>query len=539
MSIINYEPQRVFHYFQEIAEIPHGSGNTKMISDHIMQTADKLGLPAEQDRLGNVVIRKPGTPGYEASDTVILQGHMDMVCEKDADCVRDMEKEGLKLQLLQRKDLPWLTGDKEEASDRRKADDPILKAEGTTLGGDDGIAVAYMLAILESTEIEHPPLECVFTVDEEIGMLGAVGMDMSNLTGKYLLNIDSEEEGHVLVGCAGGCLTTIRVPVERELPEEETGQENAGDREESAPSYARSMRLTVTGLLGGHSGMEIHKGRANANMLLGRVLQELRKELPGDFRLVSVDGGSKDNAIPREAAAEVWISGDKTERAKEVVEKTEAVIQREYGSCDPEIRISLEDETSGTDEPGPDGQKQKTPELKAGSFTDVSAEKVISLLRCLPNGIQKMNPVIPELVETSLNLGILRTERDSVSASFCVRSGVNSEKEELNSRIEALAQVLGGTVQIEGQYPAWEMRETSRLRDIMCKCYHEQTGEKMIVETIHAGVECGLFSDGVPGLDAVSFGPDMTDIHTPKEAMDIYSVERTWKLILAVLKELK
>ena len=502
-----YQPERVLYYFEQIAGIPHGSGHTQAISDHLVRFANEHGLEVSQDTLGNVVIRKPASAGCEAAPCVILQGHMDMVCEKEADVTLDMEKEGLRLVVQRRRDLTVPI--QEEAgivSDLYDPEDVIVTAEGTTLGGDDGIAVAYMLAILESDRITHPSLECVFTVDEEIGMLGAAGMDMSKLTGKYLLNIDSEDEGHLLAGCAGGCLVTITLPVEKE------------DYTDGVP-----VLLTVDGLLGGHSGIEIDKGRANADMLLGRILQDLTLQFSDtDVRLSSLQGGAKDNAIPREAAACLMVKENMIRDIQSFLNEREEVLRGEYGAQDPGIRISIKPE------PGQGGR----------CFTKASEQKVIQMLRCVPNGIQKMSFQTPGLVETSLNLGILKTDDSSVTFSFLVRSNVNSEKWELMKRLRALTEAFGGTIAFAGDYPAWEYRPESHLRDVMCECFLEQYGKQMIVETMHAGVECGLFTDQIEGLDVVSIGPDMKDIHTPKERMDLASVERTWKLILSVLERL-
>ena len=503
MVLENYEPKRVLYYFERIAAIPHGSRHTAAISDYLVSFAKEKGLDHRQDSLGNVVIRKPASAGCETAEPVILQGHMDMVCEKEADCDMDMSKEGLRLKVMTRKELPYLM--ERPLRNGQSGEDVIITAEGTTLGGDDGIAVAYMLAILESDSIPHPALECIFTVDEEIGMLGAAGFDAEDIQGRLLLNIDSEDEGHLLVGCAGGCTTTISLPVERTYPDE----------------IMDTMILSVEGLQGGHSGIEIDKGRANASVLLGRLLQMLFFEFKNDLCLCSVNGGSKDNAIPRSAEAVLLVSQGMQEAVGNYIKEEEAIYRKEYGKREPDLRLVCR----FTDE----AERPMTRE---------SARNTINLLRCVPNGIQQMSFDIPGLVETSLNLGILTTTEKEISASFSVRSSVNSEKWELINRLSAVAEALGGSCSNEGEYPAWEYREDSRLREVMKSCYEAQYGEPMIVETIHAGVECGLFADKLPGLDAVSFGPDMNDIHTPKEAMDLPSVQRTWKLILSVLKVL-
>ena len=520
------QPERVLYYFEEISAIPRGSGHTRAISDHLAGFAKEHGLSYTQDEMGNVVIRRPASQGCEKAPVVILQGHMDMVAEKEADCTLDMEKEGLSLVLHKRKDLDWLMKD---MTPWQTEEDLILKADGTTLGADDGVAVAYMLAILESDTIKAPALECVFTVDEEIGMLGAVGMDMSGLKGRMLLNIDSEEEGELLTGCAGGCISTITVPVSRE----------------TCPKDRIHAVLSVKGLKGGHSGNEIDKDRANADMLLGRLLQGMFREFGEGILLISVNGGTKDNAIPRSSEAEVLIRPELKEAMTAFIREEEENYRKEYGERDPGLVLGLQtEESAGRQKEG--GTEEKT-QVSSGSAETVtpgnpmdgaSASRVVQLLRILPNGIQRMSHFYPGLVQTSLNLGILTTDENEVSASLLVRSNVNSEKLELIGRLQAVADALGGTCRNSGNYPAWEFREQSQLRPVMQECFEKQYGKPMVEEIIHAGVECGLFSDGIPDLDVVSFGPELRDIHTPRETMDLASVERTWRFILSVLEKL-
>lgn len=473
------EPQEVFRWFEAICGISHGSSDTGKISDFLVDFAVQRGLKYRQDEWNNVIIWKAASPGYEQSAPVMLQGHMDMVCEKEADCDIDFAAEGLRLKLQ----------------------DGVIFAEGTTLGGDDGIAVAYALAILDAEDIPHPPLEAVFTVDEEIGMLGAAAMDCSDLHSRIMLNLDSEDEGHLLVSCAGGVTTEAHLPVV---------WETAG---------GEVIRLTITGLQGGHSGVEIDKGRGNACRLLGRTLYALKEA--GNFRLLRLDGGMKDNAIPREAVAElVCESGDYSR----IIDGLREMYRNEYRQTDPDIDILWERQGVKT------GQK---------AMTSRDTDRVIAALVNLPGGIQRMSFDIPGLVQTSLNLGIMITKQEEVSFSFSVRSSIGSEKEELVQRIQCLMEALGGSVTCTGAYPAWEYRQDSPLRDLMIQIYQEQYGEKPVVEALHAGVECGLFAGKLPGLDCVSFGPDMDDIHTPKESMNVESVRRTWKYVLEILRRLK
>ncbi len=473
------EPEEVFHWFEEICKIPHGSGDTGRISDFLVDFAQKRSLKYRQDRSNNVIIWKDASEGYEDSEPVMLQGHMDMVCEKEPDCDIDFSGDGLRLKL----------------------EDGIISADGTTLGGDDGIAVAYALAVLDADDIAHPPLEAVFTVDEEIGMLGAAALDCSDLKSRIMLNLDSEDEGHLLVSCAGGVTAEAHLPVQK------------------AAVTGRKARLVVTGLQGGHSGVEIDKGRGNACQLLGRTLYELKQKC--DYRLNGMKGGLKDNAIPREAEAELILLEKDGEK---VIRAMEQVYQKEYSVTDPQVKLLWEEEED------PESQTAMTEEATA---------KAVTALVNLPGGIQRMSFDIPGLVQTSLNLGIMRTDDTEISFSFSVRSSVGTEKAELVQRIRCLMEALGGSVSCTGEYPAWEYRQESALRDLMVQIYEEQYGEKPLVEALHAGVECGLFADKLPGLDCVSFGPDMDDIHTTKESMNVDSVRRTWKYVLEILKRLK
>jgi dipeptidase D len=528
--LAHVKPERVFHYFEEICGIPHGSGNTEKISNYLVEFATAHGLNYVQDTMGNVVIYKEGSSEKENHPPVMLQGHMDMVCEKVQDCALDFEKEGLDLEL----------------------NDGIISARGTTLGGDDGIAVAYMLAILEAADITHPPIEAVFTVDEEIGLLGAEGLDASHLKAKTMINIDSEEEGFLLAGCAGGATAELRIPVTRTLlaqdPDTDTGDD--GDEMTAWIPY----KITVSGLRGGHSGTEIDKGRANASMILGRLLQTLQGQCR--IRLLSLEGGSKDNAIPRDAHALILCRpADKAEegRSREscdpgrILDECRKDLSHEYRLTDPDIAVGCESMSLSEVKEWIRNHKEAGYDISAGPdvkgssiacITEEDTEKVIAILRNYPNGIQRMSSDIPGLVQTSLNLGIMKTEENAVSLTSSVRSSIGSEKKELISRLQALADLAGGSLTLSGDYPAWEYREESPLRDLMVEVYSEQYGREPVVQTIHAGLECGLFADKIPGLDCISFGPDIKDIHTPDESMDAESVRRTWDYLLEVLARL-
>lgn len=480
------EPHKVFEYFEEICSIPHGSSNTKKISDYLVTFAREHDLRYIKDQSNNVIIFKDGTPGYEASAPVMLQGHMDMVCEKDKDCNIDFERDGLALVL----------------------NDGIISANGTTLGGDDGIAVAYALAILDSSDIPHPPLEAVFTVDEEIGMLGAAAIDCSPLKSKIMLNLDSEDEGYLLVSCAGGVTAASHIPV---------SFIHAADK--------TLMSINISGLLGGHSGVEIDKNRANANILLGRILYTLNKKL--SFNLVSIEGGLKDNAIVKTAVAVIAVNESDIQTVKDCVSHMEYLFKHEYVVSDPDIKVAAEITDSSS-------------EAVANDMMDnISTNRVIAALVNMPYGILGMSSNIEGLVESSLNLGILKTTDTEVVLSYCVRSSIASRKQEMLDKITSLTELLSGYVTLTGDYPAWEYRQDSPLRDLMKDIFTEQYGREPVIQALHAGVECGLFAGKIPDLDCVSFGPDMKDIHTTNESMDVESVKRTWEYTLEILKRLK
>lgn len=486
MSAIDMlEPVEVFRYFREICSIPHGSGNTKAISDYCVEFAKNHGLEYIQDDLNNVIIRKPASRGRENDKGIVLQGHLDMVAVKEPDSLHDFEHDALDLAV---------EGD-------------MLYAKGTSLGGDDGIAIAYALAVLASETLKHPALEAVFTVDEEIGMLGADALDMSGITGSYLLNIDSEEEGVLLVSCAGGLSGDIALPVKRKK------------------SLGIPLRLTVEGLMGGHSGTEIDKERCNAIQLMGRLLFELSEKF--GCSLISLCGGEKDNAIAKACTAVLCVSDNEIQELLKYVSELEAVYSAEYISSDSGLRLVPEYVNGGES-------------LRQDSIDAVSFGKIIFLLRQLPCGVQHYSADIEGLVETSMNLGIINMSKasDELLMTVSVRSSVESRKAELSNKVRYLTEFLGGSYSAHGEYPAWQHKRDSKLLSEMQRLHEAVLGSKAKVEAIHAGLECGILLKKKPSLEAVSFGPDIYDIHTAKEKMSISSVERMWRYLTAIIEEI-
>ena len=471
------EPAPVFGYFEEICAIPHGSRNTKRISDYLVNFAREHGLRFIQDDAQNVILFADGTCGMEEHPAVILQGHMDMVCEKDSDCPIDMAEEGLDV----------------------THDGNMVFAKGTTLGADNGIAVALALAILADKTIPHPPLEVVITTEEEIGLLGATAIDLTPLKGRRLINLDSEGEGVFTVSCAGGGTSTITLPVDRRA------------------TYGPCVRLKVDGLRGGHSGTEIDKNLANANKVMGEFLSRIQNLMP--ICLTTLAGGNKDNAIPRSCQATMVAMGIHLERINTIAEELQAEIREKY------------------DEPDATVQAFDVDALGGNALSAESTSRIIGLISAHPNGVQAMSQDMDGLVQTSLNLGIVKLG-DRFTAISSVRSSVNAEKEALFAKLKSLAEMFDGSYSQAGEYPAWEFRKESPLREIMVRVYRQMFGMEPQVVALHAGLECGLFSEKLPDLDSVSIGPQMYDVHTTRERLEITSVERIWKYLLEVLKVL-
>lgn len=477
----NLEPKNVFRFFEELTQIPRPSHQEKAVSDYLVRFAKARGLEVHQDAIYNVIIIKEASTGYENEAPIILQGHMDMVCETAPGCTKDMSREGLDL---------VVTGD-------------YISAKGTTLGGDDGVAVAYALALLDDETLAHPRLEFVCTVAEEVGMDGAHAIDCSPLKGHLLLNMDSEDEGVVLAGCAGGGTAEVSLPAERE-----------------ACPWERAT-LQVTGLTGGHSGTEINKGRSSSVAVLARVLREAADQT--DLRLLAMVNGSKDNAISREGTALVAV--ENRQAFADAVAASAKAIAAEVHAADPGLAITV---TTGRPVAGV--------AQDADALNAEATRRALALMTALPAGVQRMSDNVAGLVETSLNWGVATLDGDGLVMRAALRSSVGTAYRALADKVRWVAQSLGATVETGGEYPAWEWVEDSVLRDKMARIYREMFGKELVIEAIHAGVECGLLAGKIPNLDAISMGPDILDIHTPQERLSISSTKRMYDFIVKIIE---
>lgn len=473
------EPRRVFSYFEEISAIPRGSGHTAKIADFCVQFAKKLGLKYVHDEADNVVIWKDGTRGYEKSKPMILQGHLDMVWQKDPDCGIDFENEGLQLEF----------------------DEQYVTARGTTLGADNGIAVAMIMAILESNSIAHPPIEAVFTSDEEVGMIGANQLNTDMLFGRRMINMDSENPDILTVSCAGGSDFTMTIPAARET------------------KLGQKVCFEIRGLQGGHSGTEIDKGRANANVLAARVLNHIRRL--AEIQLISISGGTKTNAIPKSCIAEFV-----TDNAEHLIPRMREYLDEmkdEIAEREPAFAYAIKS-----------GAKD---EYRVFSKQDTT--KIISALLLAPNGVMEMSASIAGLVETSLNMGILITEEEEIRISFALRSNQASALRALEEKLFAFAGVIGCRTETGGYYAPWEFKKDSEMQRLCIDTYREMCGCEPTVEAIHAGLECAVFSGSIEGLDCISIGPGILDAHTTDERLDIASVKKIYELVLKMLQKCK
>ncbi|WP_279381237.1 aminoacyl-histidine dipeptidase [Clostridium pascui] len=476
-------PSLVFRYFEEISRIPRGSGNERAISDYLVDFAKEHNLEVIQDEALNIIIKKDSTKGYENAPTVILQGHMDMVCEKNNGTEHNFEKDSIKL----------------------KIEGDFIKATGTTLGADNGIAVAYCLAILASSDIKHPAIEVLVTTEEETGMGGASSVKGENLSGKILINIDSEEEGELLSSCAGGVRNKVSIKLELQK-----GQEGF-----------IPYKVIVKGLKGGHSGMDIDKGRGNSNKIIGRVLNDINSQM--ELYIAEINGGAKMNAIPREAEAIILIKEENKNHLQNIAKKWQETLKNELRASDPGITVQLEEMDINIDK----------------AFSKELTNKVIAILMLIPQGIQTMSMDIKGLVQSSTNLGVVTTEYDKITFESAIRSSVKSLKDSIVKEIESICNVVGANMSLESDYPAWEYREDSYIREVFKNVYKDMYGSEPKVTAIHAGLECGILKDILGGVDMISFGPNMYDVHTPDEKLSISSTERTYRYFLEVLKQIK
>ncbi|MBO4422645.1 MAG: aminoacyl-histidine dipeptidase [Clostridia bacterium] len=473
------EPLSVFKFFELLSSVPHGSGNTKEISDICVNFAKERGLRYHQDGHNNVIIYKNGSAGKEDLPPVIIQGHLDMVCAKDPEDPTDMSAVPIRL----------------------KIEDGYLCADKTSLGGDDAIAVAMALAVLDDDSLSHPPIEAVFTTDEETGMFGAAGLDASLLRGRRMLNIDSEEEGVFTAGCSGGLRANCEIPVKRE---------KYGDG-------LTTFSVTLSGLLGGHSGCDIDKERGSSNILMARSLYEASKRMP--LRLISLSGGEFDNVIAGKTTAEVAVSGLDADRFAALVSEYDAIYKHEFASSDPGVSLVC-----------------APCKVKADTVTLPDTAKILKALRILPYGIQNMSMDIKGLVETSLNLGVLRLADGCLKYSFAIRSSVASRKYELLDRVRTVTELAGGSVTTHGEYPGWEFKKDSPLREAALSAYRDVYGGEAQITATHGGLECGLFADKLPGLDCISYGPELHDVHSVRERLGISSVGRVYRLTCRILE---
>lgn len=472
------EPREVFAYFEALCAVPHGSGNTAAASDLCVAFAEAHGLRCRREPCGNVIIWKAASPGHEQAAPVMLQGHLDMVCAKTDDCPKDMTKEGLDL----RTDGTWVWADQ------------------TSLGGDDGIAVAMMLAILADDTLVHPPLEAVFTVEEETGMDGAAALDVSDLKSRRLLNLDSEQEGVFTVSCAGGLRSECFLPAEL-----------------TPADGMESFTLTVAGLRGGHSGADIHRGRGSALQLMARVLYAAAERFPG-LRLAALDGGQFDNVICSCCTAAAALPVGQGAAFTDFVRAFAVEVQNEYAVTDPGVTLTC---------------------APAAAETAVDSDRTLTLLRALaalPQGVEAMDTDFPGLVQTSMNIGVAHLTAEGLCVTCSLRSSVSSRKEMLAARVRAIMALAGGTVTEHGRYPGWQYRRQSAFRDTVIAAYQDVTGREAVVEATHGGLECGLLIDKLPGLDAVSLGPDIPDIHSVREKLSVASTARVYAAVREALR---
>ena len=477
--IHGYQPEKLFRYFEDLAAIPHGSGNESAVADWLVAFAHERGLEVIRDAWNNVLIRLPASEGREGEATLLLQGHTDMVCEKNNDTVHDFTKDPLKLRVT----------------------DGWLHAEGTTLGGDDGIAVAVMLTVLDGGVSSNPPIECLFTTEEETGLTGAANFDYSLLRARRMINLDNEELGILIAGCAGGIRSEVDIPIN------------------TVPYALPRIEIELKGLCGGHSGGCIHMGRANANKLMARILTALFAAHP--FRLVRMDGGSKDNAIPRECRA--VIATEELEQSLAFLSAYEKTVAAELGEEDRGFHLITATATA---------------EAKDRAMDTLATRRVLTVLTAAQDGVIAMSHDVPGLVEYSRNMGVVRTDTDKCrfTCVFSTRSAIEAQIDASVAQLDMLASLVGAKTRHHSRYPGWSFAKESATRDAYCAHYREVMGRDVEVTIIHAGLECGIMKNHLPDLDAISVGPDMQGIHSPDEKMNLASCEKFWEILRGMIE---
>ena len=481
-KLAGLEPKKVFAFFEMLCSVPHGSGNTKQISDLCVRFAEERGLRYKQDEYNNVIIWKDATPGYEKAEPLIFQGHIDMVCAFELDCGIDMKTDGIKLVV----DGDW------------------VRAYKTSLGADNGIGVAIAMALLDDDTLRHPRLEALFTTDEETGMNGALGADLSVLEGRNLINLDSEEEGYLTVSCAGGVRCDCVFPADWE----------------DAPRETRFYEVVIEGLKGGHSGAEIDKGRASATQLMGRFLYRAERET--GLRIAKMQGGTFTNVIPLYCRSVVAVPAEKTAAFEALCASDEAMFQSEYATADPGLRMH----TASV--------------MEAGKvFSDARTKNLLTMMLLAPYGVQAMSMDIPGLVQTSLNLGVIETSEEGIALRFSLRSSLQSQKDMLAERLTALCGVFGASYAAHDPYPAWAFRKESRLRDAMSRACAEVLGKEPGITATHGGLECGLFMEKRPDFDCVSLGPELHEVHSVRERLSISSTARLYSIMRSFVENWK
>ena len=480
-AIIDLEPKEVFRYFDEILKIPRGSSKTDKIVAYLMDFAAAHGLESTCDETNNVIIRKPATPGYENADIIILQAHHDMVCEKIEGSDFDFETQPIDA---------YIDGD-------------VIRAKGTTLGGDNGIGVAMILAILDDDTLAHPALECLITADEEIGMVGAFAFDCSQLKGHRMINLDSEFEDVLICSCAGGAMVPGSLPVTRES------------------AKGALIEISIKDLMGGHSGVEIHKGRANAHVLMTRMLQKIAEAYP--YRLYQYGGSAKETAIANYATAVIVADTADAESIANEAEAFGKVLQTEYEATEPEMKVSATVSSSGS----------------VDALTASDTKKVLDMANALPDSVLEMSATMPGLVQTSTNLGVMELGENAFSFCCAVRSSMTSQKRWVISKVASVITMAGGTYEVQSDYPGWAYNPNSVLKETILGAYQKLYNQEAAVDAVHAGAECGLFADAIPNIDCVSIGPQMWDVHTPKEHLSIPSTEKTFRILQETLRSSK